>query len=155
VELTHLRRIERLNLVLAGVLAAGSLMFWRRDIVLGTALGALLAVLNFWVIRRVTARVLASASARKQLLLMSLLVAKMSLLIGLVFVIIRYAPVHVVAFVVGLSTFLASILLASLAAPADPAAPPPRRRRRTRSATAPVAAPATSTTAATEGSCHG
>ncbi|HEY3358145.1 MAG TPA: ATP synthase subunit I, partial [Polyangia bacterium] len=96
-ELTHLRRIERLNLVLAGVLCAASLVFWRRDVALGTALGAGLAVVNFWAIRRVTAHVLAGVSQRKQLLLMSLLVAKMTALIGLVYVIIRYAPVHVVA----------------------------------------------------------
>lgn len=115
-ELKYLRAIEKLNLVVGALLVAGSLLFRRGDVILGTALGAGLSALNFHAIRRVVAAVLASRSPRKQGLLMATLLVKMAVLIALVWVVIRYAPVSVLAFIVGLSTFLVSVLLLGLRA---------------------------------------
>ena len=112
-ETTRLRAIERLNLVIAAAICLGSVIFWRPGIILGACLGAGLAVLNFWAIRRTSEAGLKTKSERKKLVLISLLIAKMGALMGLVYLIIRYAPINVLAFVVGLSTFLVSIMIVS------------------------------------------
>jgi len=119
VEVSHLRTIERLNLVVAAAICLGSLLFWRRGIAYGAFLGAGLEVLNFSAIRRVSEAGLNTKSQRKRFVLISLLIAKMGAMMGLVYVIIRYAPVNILAFVVGLSTFLVSIMIVSFRGHAD------------------------------------
>jgi hypothetical protein len=121
VESGQLRAIERLNLVIAAAICLGSLLFWRRGIAYGAFLGASLAVLNFWAIRRVSEAGLTTKSQRKRFVLISLLIAKMGAMMGVVFLIIRYLPINVLAFVVGLSTFLLSIMIVSFRGHADAA----------------------------------
>jgi Na+(H+)/acetate symporter ActP len=113
VDTSRLRAIERLNLVIAAAICLGSLIFWRRGVTFGALLGAALAVLNFWAIRRTSEAGLKTKSERKKLVLISLLIAKMGAVMGLVYVIIRYAPINVLAFIVGFSTFLVSIMIVS------------------------------------------
>jgi hypothetical protein len=113
VETSRLRAIERLNLVIAAAICLASLIFWRRGIAIGAFLGAGLAVLNFWAIRRTSEAGLNTKSERKKLVLISLLIAKMGAMMGVVYLIIRYAPVNVLAFIIGLSTFLVSIMIVS------------------------------------------
>ena len=120
-ELKHLRAIERFNLVIAAVICLGSLLFWRRGIALGAFLGAGLAVVNFWAIRKVSEAGLKTRSERKRLVLISFLVAKMGALMALVYLAIRYLPINVLAFIVGLSTFLVSIMIVSFRVHADAA----------------------------------
>jgi hypothetical protein len=112
-ELKHLRAVERFNLVIAAAICLGSLLFWQRGIAYGTFLGAGLAVVNFWAIRRVSEAGLKTKSERKRLVLISLLIAKMGALMGLIYLIIRYLPINILAFIVGLSTFLLSIMIVS------------------------------------------
>ena len=112
-ESTRLRAIERLNLVIAVAICLGSLLFWRRGVAYGAFLGAGLAVLNFWAIRRVSEAGLRTKSERKRLVLISFLIVKMAAMMGLVYVIIRYAPINILAFIVGLSTFFVSIMIVS------------------------------------------
>jgi len=113
VESGQLRAIERLNLVIAAAICLASLLFWRRAIAYGAFLGAGLAVLNFWAIRRVSEAGLKTKSERKRFVLISFLIAKMAAMMGVVFLIIRYLPINVLAFVVGLSTFFVSIMIVS------------------------------------------
>jgi hypothetical protein len=113
VEISHLRAIERYNLVIAAAICLGSLLFWQRGIAYGAFLGAGLAVVNFWALRRVSEAGLKTKSERKRLVLISLLIAKMGALMGVIYLIIRYLPINVLAFVVGLSTFLLSIMIVS------------------------------------------
>ena len=120
-ESSHLRAIERYNLVIAAAVCLGSLLFWRRNIAYGAFLGAGLAVLNFWAIRRVSEAGLKTKSQRKRFVLISLLIAKMGAMMGVVFLIIRYLPINVLAFVVGLSTFFVSIMIVSFRGHADAA----------------------------------
>ncbi len=112
-ETSRLRAIERLNLVIAAAICLGSLISWQRGIVFGAFLGAGLAVLNFWAIRRTSEAGLKTKSERKKLVLISLLIAKMGAMMGAVYLIIRYAPINVLAFIIGLSTFLVSIMIVS------------------------------------------
>jgi hypothetical protein len=121
VETGYLRAVERLNLVIAAAICLGSLIFWRRGITYGAFLGAGLAVLNFWAIRRTSEAGLQTKSERKKLVLISLLIAKMGALMGVVYLIIRYLPINVLAFIVGLSTFLVSIMIVSFRGHADAA----------------------------------
>ena len=120
-ESKHLRAVERFNLVIAAVICLGSLVFWQRGIALGAFLGAGLAVANFWAIRRVSEAGLKTKSERKRLVLISFLLAKMGALIALVYLAIRYLPINVLAFLVGLSTFLVSIMIVSFRGHADTA----------------------------------
>ena len=120
-ESKHLRAIERFNLVIAVAICLGSLLFWQRGIALGAFLGAGLAVVNFWAIRRVSEAGLKTKSERKRLVLISFLLAKMGALIALVYLAIRYLPINVLAFIVGLSTFLVSIMIVSFRVNADTA----------------------------------
>ena len=112
-EISQLRAVERFNLVIAAAIGLGSLLFWQRGIAYGACLGAGLAVVNFWAIRRVSEAGLKTKSERKRLVLISFLIAKMGLLMGLIYLIIRYLPINVLAFIVGLSTFLLSIMIVS------------------------------------------
>jgi Na+(H+)/acetate symporter ActP len=121
VGLKQLRAIEQYNLVLAAVICLASLIFWQRGIALGAFLGAGLAVVNFWAIRRVSEAGLKTKSERKRLVLISFLLAKMGALIALVYLAIRYLPINVLAFLVGLSTFLISIMIVSFRGHADTA----------------------------------
>ena len=120
-ESTRLRAIERINLVIATAICLGSLLFWRRAVAYGAFLGAGLAVLNFWSIRRVSEAGLRTKSERKRLVLISFLMAKRAAMMALVYVIVRYAPVNILAFIVGLSTFLVSIMIVSFRGHADAA----------------------------------
>lgn len=120
-DLKHLRAVERFNVVIAVAICLGSLLFWRRDIALGAFLGAGLAVMNFWAVRRVSEAGLKTKSERKRLVLISFLLAKMGALIGLVYLAIRCLPINVLAFIVGLSTFLVSIMIVSFRGHADTA----------------------------------
>jgi hypothetical protein len=113
VETSQLRAIERFNLVIAAAICLGSLLFWQRGIAYGAFLGAGLAVVNFWALRRVSEAGLKTKSERKRLVLISLLIAKMGALMGVIYLIVRYLPINVLAFVVGLSTFLLSIMIVS------------------------------------------
>ena len=112
-ESKNLRAVERYNLVIAAAICLGSLLFWQRSVALGAFLGAGLAVLNFWAIRRVSEAGLRTKSERKRLVLISFLIVKMAAMMGLVYVIIRWAPINILAFVVGLSTFFLSIMIVS------------------------------------------
>jgi hypothetical protein len=108
-----LRRIERWNGLLAGILILGAVVFFGGQVALGVAVGAVLAVANFWGMR-----LLVGASLRRQggkrAALQLLLIAKMGILFLLVFLAIRYLPLHPVGLAVGLSVFLISIAVESL-----------------------------------------
>ena len=64
---------------------------------------------------------LKTKSERKRLVLISFLMAKMGALIALVYLAIRYLPINVLAFLVGLSTFLISIMIVSFRGHVDTA----------------------------------
>jgi hypothetical protein len=109
----ELARIERLNGLFAAVLIVAAVVFFDQQVVVGAAVGAGLAVINFYGMRK-----LVVASLRRQgmqrALLQLLLILKMGVLFVLVFLAIRFLPLHPVALAVGLSIFLLSIAVESL-----------------------------------------
>ena len=103
-----LARIERWNGVFAAVLILGAAVWFSTPVLIGVAVGAGLAVLNFMGVRR-----LVGASLRRdgiqRAILQLLLILKMGVLFVLVFLAIRFLPLNAVALAVGMSVVLLSI----------------------------------------------
>jgi hypothetical protein len=109
----ELARIERLNALFAGVLILGAAAFFETPVLVGVAVGAVLAVANFYGVRRLVTASLRQGGARRAALQL-LLIAKMGILFVLVFLAIRFLPLSPVALAVGMSVFLISIAVESI-----------------------------------------
>jgi hypothetical protein len=109
----EIKRIERWNGLLAGIVILLAVAFFSAQIALGVAVGAILAVVNFWSMRLLVAASLRRQGGRRAALQL-LLVVKMGVLFFLVFLAIRYVPLHPVGLAIGLSIFLISIAVESL-----------------------------------------
>jgi len=107
-----LARIERTNYVLTAIAVAVGALVLGRPYALGLGVGALVASLNFSLIRRLVER-WTHAAVEKRGATALLFVPKMAVLIGIVFVAIRYLPLSPVAFAIGFSIFLISIAIES------------------------------------------
>ncbi|MBW2057462.1 MAG: ATP synthase subunit I, partial [Deltaproteobacteria bacterium] len=64
--LSRIDSIERINLYVAGVLCAGSLLFRSLSVTIGVALGAFIVAANFWWLRRLVERAMAKGEGRKK-----------------------------------------------------------------------------------------
>ena len=109
----HVKRIERVALSLVGLATLASLVFWDGRIVLGVGLGGMLAALNFHVLRRIMAAIFQAegSSTQKQAFTGVLLTFKFGALAAVVFLVVNYAPVEPVAFMVGISVVVLSIFI--------------------------------------------
>ena len=114
----QLRTIERITLVLGAASVAGAGLLWGPRGMAASAVGAALAIANFWVLRRLgaraVARVEAGASPGQAVALVMSLAVKMLLLFGLVWVAIRVLGLPVLPFTMGMSVFVAAIFLGGL-----------------------------------------
>jgi hypothetical protein len=123
-----IRRIERFNYALAGVLVLVGALTQSQRVALGLAVGAGLTCLNFYVLRRLVTRWTADAAKGKPSNASMLMLPKMILLMGAVAVSILLLPIDPIAFAIGYSIFLLSILIESvysaMKSPEDEAAPP-------------------------------
>jgi hypothetical protein len=106
-----LRTVERWNLILGATLTLAALLTLRTPIVLGVATGAAIACINFAILRRLVERIM---GARSKGLLVTLVLFKMAALLVAVWLILKYLPVNVIAFTVGLSIFLISFGVATV-----------------------------------------
>jgi hypothetical protein len=109
----ELARIERWNGLFAGLLVLVAAIFFSTPVAIGVLVGAGLAVVNFWGVRRLVQASLRTDGPRRAALQL-LLIGKMGLLFLLVFLAIRYLPLHPVGLAVGMSVFLISIAVESL-----------------------------------------
>lgn len=114
-------RIERMNYALAGVLIVASAVTQPRDIALGVAVGAALTCLNFHVLRRLVTKWTAAAAKGEPSNAPMLMLPKMVLLMGAVALAILFLPIQPVAFIVGYSIFIVSIVLDTTFAAMRPA----------------------------------
>jgi hypothetical protein len=114
----QLHAIQRTTLVLGAAATAVSGLIWGGRGMIASGAGAALAIVNFWALRRLggraAARVAAGASPAQAVVLVAGLSVKMLLLFGLVWLAIRRVGLPVLPFTLGLSVFVASILLAGL-----------------------------------------
>jgi ATP synthase I subunit len=106
-----LRTVERWNLILGIALTILSLLTFRTRIVLGIATGAAVACVNFAILRRLVEKIVA---ARSKGLLIAIVLVKMVALLVTVWLVLKFLPVNVIAFTVGLSIFLVSFVIATV-----------------------------------------
>jgi hypothetical protein len=117
-------RIERLNYVIGGLLVIASALTQDRATALGIAVGVVLTCVNFFVLRKLVVKWTSDAAAGKSGNAPLLMLPKMVGLMGAVAVAILFLPINVIAFVIGYSIFIVSIVLdttyAALAAKDQP-----------------------------------
>lgn len=104
-------RIERLNYGIAGVLIVGAALTQPRDIALGVAIGAALTCVNFHLLRRLVTKWTAAAAKGERSSAPMLMLPKMVGLMGAVALAILFLPIQPVAFIVGYSIFIVSIVI--------------------------------------------
>jgi hypothetical protein len=106
-----IRRIERINYVLAALLVIVGALTQPQPIALGLAVGAALTCANFFVLRKLVLKWTADAAEGRTPSTGALLIPKMMLLMGAVIACLALLPIDAVAFVVGYSLFIASIMI--------------------------------------------
>jgi len=104
-------RIERINYVLGGILTIAAALTQPRDIALGIAIGVGLTCLNFNVLRRLVSKWTAAAAKGEPSNAPMLMLPKMVGLMGAVALVILFLPVQPVAFIIGYSIFIVSIVI--------------------------------------------
>lgn len=104
-------RIERINYALGGVLTILAALTQPRDRALGVAVGVALTCLNFYVLRRLVHKWTTDAaegrSGSAQLLMMPKMLGLMLAVAGAVL----FLPIDPIAFTVGYSIFIISIVI--------------------------------------------
>ena len=120
--LNHLIAIEKWTCLLAAVVLAVGLVTLSRHAAFSLAVGAALTTANAVVIRR-TAQRMGAVLQSKPSLLVLIFNLKLLVLVGLIFVAIRWLGVDAVPFVVGISLMPAAIFIVSLQ---HALAPPPK-----------------------------
>ncbi len=125
-----IRRIQRLNYGIGAVLIAAAALTQPRSIALGVTVGVLLTCLNFFVLRKLVVKWTSDAAAGRTSNASFLMLPKMIGLMGAVAVAVLVLPIDVIAFTIGYSIFLVSIIVeitySALHAPPNQSQPPPR-----------------------------
>ena len=106
-----IRRIERLNYGISAAVILLALLTQPRNIVLGIAVGAGLTCANFWVLRRIIVKWTGEVAAGKAGNSSLFMLPKMLVLMGAVAVAILLLPIDVIAFTIGYSIFIVSIVV--------------------------------------------
>jgi hypothetical protein len=104
-------RIERLNYGLSAVAIVLALVTQPQPVVLGLSIGAGLTCLNFYVLRKLIVKWTAEAARGQGGNASLLMLPKMVGLMGAVAVTVLFLPIDVIAFAVGYSIFIASIII--------------------------------------------
>lgn len=104
-------RIERLNYILGGVLVILAALSQPQKIALGVAVGVALTCANFYVLRRLVTKWTNDAAQGKTGNAPLLMMPKMIGLMGAVAVAILLLPIDPVAFTIGYSLFIVSIVI--------------------------------------------
>ena len=122
-------RIERLNYLLGAAVTLGALFVGTRSQVLGVAIGVALTCLHFTILRRLVFRWTADTAAGKASNRVVLIMPKMVALMAAVVLALMFLPISAVAFTIGYSVFVASIMIETIYSqlapppPGDPAPP--------------------------------
>lgn len=109
-DVSGLRRIERLNYILGGLLVAAAAVLMSQADALGVLVGALLSCLNFSLMRGMVQRWLRVAPERRGPHTFVLL-PKMLGLMTAVFLAVYFLPVTGLGVLIGFSVFLVSIAI--------------------------------------------
>jgi hypothetical protein len=109
-----IHRIERLNYGLGAALALASLLTQSKAIALGVCVGVALTCINFFVLRKLIVKWTSSAAQGQTSNAPLLMLPKMVGLMGAVAVAVLFLPIDVVAFTVGYSIFIVSIVIETI-----------------------------------------
>ena len=104
-------RIERLNYFLAAIAVAATAVVGTREQVLGMAVGAIVSCLNFSLLRRLVARVVAAQQAGRKSVAAVLFLPQMLGLMGAVTLAVLLLPVSAIYLAIGFSVFMVSIAI--------------------------------------------
>jgi hypothetical protein len=112
-----LRRIERVNLILAALLTGLAGAIWGVRGAVAAGVGAGLACADFWLLVRIGSRLVESArSGNPSRGLSFLLLGKTAALFALVFIAIAVLHLDAIPFALGFSVFVVSIMMLGLRA---------------------------------------
>jgi hypothetical protein len=106
-----MQRIERLNYALGGVLVLAAAFTQPRSIALGVTVGVALTCANFFVLRRLVTKWTSDAAKGVSGNAPLLMLPKMVILMGAVAVAILLLPIDPIAFTIGYSLFIVSIVI--------------------------------------------
>jgi hypothetical protein len=109
-----IHRIERLNYILGAILVVATAVTQPRSIALGIAAGVALTCANFFVLRKLVVKWTSDAAQGKTGNAPYLMLPKMVGLMGLVAVAILLLPIDAIAFTIGYSTFILSIVIETI-----------------------------------------
>jgi len=109
--MANVLRIERLNYGIGGVLTLVAAITQPRDIALGVAIGVALTCLNFHVLRRLITKWTSAAAKGESSNAPMLMLPKMVILMGAVALAILFLPIQPIAFIIGYSIFIVSIVI--------------------------------------------
>ena len=115
-------RIERINYALGGALIVAAAVTQPRDVSLGVAIGVALTCLNFHILRRLITKWTVAAAKGESSSAPMLMLPKMVGLMGAVALAILFLPIQPVAFIVGYSIFMVSIVIDTTLSALRPAA---------------------------------
>jgi hypothetical protein len=104
-------RIERLNYGIGAALAIASLLTQNQAIALGVVVGVALTCLNFFVLRRLIVKWTTDAAKGKTGHAPFLMLPKMVGMMGAVAAAVLLLPINIIAFTVGYSIFIVSIIV--------------------------------------------
>lgn len=104
-------RIERLNYAIGAITIAIAALTQSQEIALGFAVGAGLTCLNFFVLRKLVGKWTRDAAEGRGGNAQLLMLPKMLGLMGAVALVVIFLPVDVVAFTIGYSIFIVSIVI--------------------------------------------
>ncbi len=104
-------RIERINYALGGVVIIAAALTQSQPIALGIAVGVALTCLNFYVLRKLVVKWTSDAAQGKTGNAPLLMLPKMVGLMGAVAVAILLLPLDPIAFTIGYSIFIISIVI--------------------------------------------
>jgi len=106
-----MQRIERLNYLLGGILVLAAAFTQPRPIALGVTIGVALTCANFFVLRRLVNKWTSDAAKGVSGNAPLLMLPKMVFLMGAVAVVILFLPIDAIAFTIGYSLFIVSIVI--------------------------------------------
>ena len=106
-----IHRIERLNYGISAAVTLLALITQSRAVTLGVAVGAGLTCLNFFVLRKLVGKWTKDAAEGRGGNAQLLMLPKMVGLMGAVALVVIFLPVDVIAFTIGYSIFIVSIVV--------------------------------------------
>jgi hypothetical protein len=118
-------RIERLNYGISAVAIVAALVTQTKAVTLGLSVGAGLTCLNFFVLRKLIVKWTAEAARGQGGNASLLMLPKMVGLMGAVAAAVLFLPIDVIAFAVGYSIFIVSIIVETMYTALRPAAADP------------------------------